>query len=69
MFWYVSNILDDLIVLSFNETNARNWLNAQNSRNEIFAGMEFHWINFKGFLHNCFSSAHIHITCHHMHED
>ena len=24
MFWYVSNILDDLIVLSFNETNARN---------------------------------------------
>ena len=24
---------------------------------------------FKGFLHTCFSSAHIHITCHHMHED
>ena len=68
MFWYALKVLCDLILLSCNDS-ASTWFNAQNAGNEIFAGMRFHWISFKGFLHNCFSSAHNHITYHHTHAE
>ena len=64
MLWYAVKVFDYLIVLSCNETNTTTWLSARNAGNEVFAEMQFHWIIFKGFLHNCFLSAHIHITYH-----